>query len=269
MTYTLAMLFGVIQGLTEFLPVSSSGHLAILSMLTLESSDIFFTILLHIATFVAVCAAYRRDIYELLRALFLYIPDKLNKRTPGPYSRVIVMLIISLLPLVAVVPFKSKIEASFESPVVIGAMLLLTAVLLFLADRFNKGNKTIQNMTAKDALIIGLFQMCAVMPGLSRSGATLCAALFCGLDRENSVKYSFILSLPTIAAAAVLGASDAIKTGISPTLFGPYALGCVVAAISGFAAIFLVRLISKKGKLKIFSAYTAALGAGLLFSYII
>lgn len=269
MTYTLAILFGAVQGFTEFLPVSSSGHLAILSMLTLGAPDLFFTILLHIATFVAVCAVYRRDIYELLRAFFLFIPDRLNKRAPHAYSRVIVMLIISLLPLVAVVPFKSRIEASFESPAVIGAMLLLTAVLLFLADSFNKGDKTIHSMTVKDALIIGLFQMCAVMPGLSRSGATLCAALFCGLDRENAVKYSFILSLPTIAAAAVLGISDAVKTGISPELFGPYALGCIIAAASGFAAIFLVRLISKKGKLKIFSAYTAALGIGLLVSYII
>lgn len=268
MTYLLAMLFGAVQGLTEFLPVSSSGHLAVLSMLTLESSDLFFPILLHLGTFTAVCAVYRRDIYELLRAFFLFVPDKLKKRhtsEPG-HTRMLGMMIVSLLPLFAVVPFKSTIEAAFESPLAIGISLLITAVLLLLADRFNKGEKTVMTMTVRDAVIIGLFQVCALLPGISRSGATLAAALFCGLNREDAVKYSFILSLPTIAAAAMLEISDAVKAGIDSAFFGPYALGFLVAAVTGFAAIFMVRMISKKGKLKIFSVYTAALGAGLLLS---
>jgi undecaprenyl-diphosphatase len=269
LTYALALLFGAVQGLTEFLPVSSSGHLAILSMLALDGeSDLVFTILLHVATFAAVCVAYRRDIYGLLRAFFLFVPDKIKKRETSAYTRMIGMMIISLLPLVAVIPFKSRVEEAFASPLSIGVSLLVTAVLLFLSDRFNKGAKTFETMTVKDALIIGLFQLCAVLPGLSRSGTTLAAALFCGLDRENAVKYSFILSLPTIAAAAVLELSGAVKEGIDAALIGPYALGCAVAAVTGFAAIFTVRIISKKGKLRIFSYYTAALGAGLLLSLV-
>jgi undecaprenyl-diphosphatase len=199
----------------------------------------------------------------------LYIPDKIKKRRTNGYTRMIGMMIISLLPLVAAVPFQSKIEAAFKSPLAIGVSLMVTAVLLFFADRYNKGNKTFETMTVRDALIIGLFQMCAILPGLSRSGATLAAALFCGLDRENAVKYSFILSLPTIAAAAVLELGSAAKAGITASLIGPYALGCVVAAITGFAAIFMVRMISKKGKLRVFSYYTAALGTGLLISLIV
>ncbi|PWL56067.1 MAG: hypothetical protein DBY36_00385 [Clostridiales bacterium] len=270
MTLPIALLFGLVQGLTEFLPVSSSGHLAILSMLTLENSDLFFPILLHVATFLAVCAVFYKDIWALLRELFLFIPDTLKKRAPRDpaHRHMLGMMILSLLPLIPVVFFKDKIEALFNTPWLIGLALCVTAVLLVLADRFGRGTKTVGTMTARDAVIIGLVQMIAVIPGISRSGATMTAALFCGMTREDSVKYSFVLSLPTILAAAVLEFADVVGTGVDPALLLPYAAGFVVAAVTGYLAIGLVKLISKNGKLKIFSFYCAALAAGLFLSYL-
>lgn len=265
----IAVLFGAVQGLTEFLPVSSSGHLAILSMLALDGSDIVFTILLHLATFISVCVVYRKDIWALLAALFTFIPDKLAHRAhKDPDSvHMLGMIIITLLPLLLVLPVKSKIEAAFGSAVAIGILLIVTAALLFFANRRRGGIKTTATMTWRDALIIGFAQLFAVMPGLSRSGTTLAAALFCGMERENAVKYSFVISLPTILAAAVLELSDV--TAVSSAMIAPYALGFLTAAVTGYLAIGLVRFISKKSKLWIFSIYCAALGAGLLISQLI
>ena len=123
-------------------------------------------------------------------------------------------------------------------------------------------------MTVRDAIINGLVQMVAIIPGISRSGATLTAALFCGLSREDSVKYSFLLSLPTIVAAAALEILEVIGTGFDTALLAPYAVGCVLAGVTGYFAIGMVRMISKNGKLKIFSFYCAALALGLFASYL-
>ena len=270
MTIPIALLFGLVQGLTEFLPVSSSGHLAILSMLTLDNTDLFFTVLLHVATFLAVCVAFYKDIWALLRELILFIPDTIRKRPPRDpaYRHMLGMMILSLLPLVLVVFFKDRIEALFTTPWLNGLSLCVTAVLLLFADRHGNGTKTVGTMTVRDAVIIGLVQMIAVIPGISRSGATLTAALFCGMTREDAVKYSFVLSLPTILAAAVLEFAGAAASGIDSALLLPYAAGFVVAAVTGYFAIGLVKLISKNGKLKIFSFYCAALAAGLFLSYL-
>lgn len=269
MTYQLALLFGAVQGLTEFLPVSSSGHIAILSMLALEEADLVFTLFLHLATFAAVCVAYRKEILALIKEFFSYIPNRMRKRpSKDPETlRFLGLMIVSLLPLFAVVPVKDKVEAAFESPLAIGVMLMLTALLLFLGNRYGRGNKTVSEMTVRDALIIGLFQMCAVLPGLSRSGATIAAGLLCGLDRETAVKFSFIMSLPTILAAAFLEALDLTSESLAAIFSGPYLAGFAAAAICGYLAIGLVRMISKDHKLWIFSIYCAALSAGLLSAY--
>ena len=257
MTFSLAILFGLVQGLTEFLPVSSSGHLAILSLLTKQESTLAFSVFLHLATFLAVCAVYYKDIWALIRAFSCFLPDKLKKRPARDpaYQHMLGMMILSLLPLVPIVFVKDQIEAACSTPWVIGLALCGTAVLLFFADRFNNGKKTVADMTVRDALIIGL-------------GATLTAALFCGLKREDAVKYSFILSLPTIVAAAVLEGADLIKGGMASGSVLPYAAGFAVAAVTGYLAIGLVRMISKNGKLKYFSIYCAALAAGLFLSYL-
>ena len=266
MTWFIALLFGFVQGLTEFLPVSSSGHLALISMLTLENSDIFFTVLLHAATFISVCAAFRGDVSELLRAALTFVPDRVKRRPVTQWQRLLELMAVSLFPLAFAVPFRSRIEALFESPAAIGLALIATALLVLLSDRFGKGRKTLRDIKFRDALIIGLVQAAAIIPGLSRSGATLAAALFCGLDRDTAVKYSFILSLPTVLAAAALESAEAFAAGISPARLGPYALGFAAAAVTGYASIGLVRVLTGKGRLKYFSIYTAALGTGLLLS---
>jgi len=245
MSYQLALLFGAVQGLTEFLPVSSSGHIAVLSMLTLGSTDLVFALFLHIATFAAVCVVYRREVLALLKEIFSYIPNKISKRgSNDPETlRFLGLMIISLLPLFAVVPMKDKIEAAFDSPLTVGISLAITALLLFFANRYGKGNKTVKEMTIWDALVIGLFQMCAVLPGLSRSGATIAAGLFCGLERKTAVKFSFIMSLPTILAAAFLEAIDLTAESVAAIAYGPYIVGFVAAAVCGYLAIGLVKLI--------------------------
>ncbi|MBR5519511.1 MAG: undecaprenyl-diphosphate phosphatase [Clostridia bacterium] len=270
MTVWIGALFGLVQGLTEFLPVSSSGHLAILSMLALESTDMFFSILLHVATFIAVCVAFRKDVWALIREVVCLIPDTIRKKEPRDknYRHMFYMMVISLLPLVAVVFVQDQIEAMCSAPWAIGVALCVTATLLVFADRFGKGTKTVGTMTVRDAIIIGLVQMVAVIPGISRSGATLTAALFCGLAREDAVKYSFLLSLPTIVAAAALEILDVLGTGLDTAMLLPYAVGCVVAAVTGYLAIGMVRMISKNGKLKVFSFYCAALALGLFASYL-
>ncbi|MBR6739667.1 MAG: undecaprenyl-diphosphate phosphatase [Clostridia bacterium] len=270
MSYSLAALFGLVQGLTEFLPVSSSGHLAILSMLSLSADGAVFTLLLHLATFAAVCVAFKDDIFKLIRELFCYIPDRIRHReSPNPDTRrMLEMAVISLLPLIIVLPIKDTVEAAFSSPIAIGVALAVTSVLLILADRFGNGDKTAGGITVRDALVIGIFQLFAVLPGLSRSGATITAALLCGLSRDTAVKYSFIISLPTILAAVLLDLPDIIST-VSGEALLPMLLGFAVAAVSGYFAIGLVKLISGKRKFWIFSVYTAALSAGLIISQIV
>ncbi len=264
----LAMLFGAVQGFTEFLPVSSSGHLALLSMLTLENSDLFFPVFLHIATFIAVCIVYRKDIGQLIKAVFLFIPRKITKaKSSSPtHEHMVGMLILSILPLFAILPFKDTVEKLFNSPLAIGIALLVTAALLFVANRYGDGKKTVADMTVTDAIIIGFVQLIAVVPGLSRSGATLAAALFCGLDRENAVRYSFILSLPTIIGAALVEGIGVLRGGTVAFDTIPYLAGFFVAAVTGLLAIGLVKKLIKSRKLSIFSIYTAALGIGLLIT---
>ncbi len=270
MSVWIALLFGLIQGLTEFLPVSSSAHLSIFGMLTLGEPDLLFTLLLHLATLIAVCIAYRKDVGSLVNTSIRLIPDTIrHRKAEDPASRhMLWMMVVSLLPLLVAVFFKDMVETACSTPWVMGLTLLGTAVLLVLADRFGNGQKTVATMTVRDAAIIGLAQMFAVMPGLSRSGTTLAFGLFCGLDRENAARYSFLLSIPTIVAAAVLELADMFSTGIDTTLLLPYLLGCVVAGVTGYLAIGIVRLITGKRKLSFFSLYCAALAVGLFLSYI-
>jgi len=269
MTYQLAFLFGMVQGLTEFLPVSSSGHIAILSMLTLEGADIIFALFLHLATFVAVCVVYRKEILSLIKEFFSYIPNRIRKvKSNDPQTlKFLGLMIISLLPLFVVVPLKDNIEAAFNSPLTVGISLAITALLLLFSNRYGKGDKSIAEMTVKDALIIGVFQMFAVLPGVSRSGATIAAGLFCGLERKTAVKFSFIMSLPTILAAVFLEAFDLTAESIAAIALGPYIVGFIIAAVCGYLAIGLVKIISKERKLWVFSIYCGALSAGLLAAY--
>lgn len=264
MSIWFAALQGLVQGLTEFLPVSSSGHLVLVQALFgsgVETNYMLFNVLLHFGTLLSVVVAFWKDIKELFVELFGWIRD--GFRINGhPYRRFIVMLLITLVPMFLILPIESRLEAAFSSPLLVGLLLLVTAALLFLSEKAPKKHKTEQNASWLDALIVGIGQMFAVLPGLSRSGTTICTGLFCGFSREFAVRFAFIMSLPVVLGANILELADVIR---EPALMGDasiacYAVGILVSMLSGLAAIRLVKFITKRGNFRPFVVYCTLVG---------
>ena len=250
--------------LTEFLPVSSSGHLVLAQTIFgdgIETNYMLFNVLLHFGTLLSVVVAFWSDIRELFLEFFAWIKD--GFRINGhPYRRFIIMLLITILPMFAILPIKSKIEGAFSSSLVVGLMLLVTAAILFLSEKAPKKHKTEKNATWLDALIVGIGQCFAVLPGLSRSGTTMCTGLFRGFSREFSVRFAFIMSLPVILGANILELVDVIR---DPSTMGEVSLACyivgiLVAMVSGLAAIRMVRFVSKRGNFRPFVVYCTLIG---------
>ena len=264
MSIWFAALQGLVQGLTEFLPVSSSGHLVLVQALFgsgVETNYMLFNVLLHFGTLLSVVVAFWKDIKELFVEFFGWIRD--GFRINGhPYRRFIVMLLITLVPMFLILPIESRLEAAFSSPLLVGLLLLVTAALLFLSEKAPKKHKTEQNASWLDALIVGIGQMFAVLPGLSRSGTTICTGLFCGFSREFAVRFAFIMSLPVVLGANILELADVIR---EPALMGDasiasYAVGILVSMVSGLAAIRLVKFITKRGNFRPFVVYCTLVG---------
>ena len=264
MSIWFAALQGLVQGLTEFLPVSSSGHLVLVQALFgsgVETNYMLFNVLLHFGTLLSVVVAFWKDIKELFVEFFGWIRD--GFRINGhPYRRFIVMLLITLVPMFLILPIESRMEAAFSSPLLVGLLLLVTAALLFLSEKAPKKHKTEQNASWLDALIVGIGQMFAVLPGLSRSGTTICTGLFCGFSREFAVRFAFIMSLPVVLGANILELVDVIR---EPALMGDasiacYAVGILVSMVSGLAAIRLVKFITKRGNFRPFVVYCTLVG---------
>lgn len=264
MSIWFAALQGLVQGLTEFLPVSSSGHLVLVQALFgsgVETNYMLFNVLLHFGTLLSVVVAFWKDIKELFVEFFGWIRD--GFRINGhPYRRFIVMLLITLIPMFLILPIESRLEAAFSSPLLVGLLLLVTAALLFLSEKAPKKHKTEQNASWLDALIVGIGQMFAVLPGLSRSGTTICTGLFCGFSREFAVRFAFIMSLPVVLGANILELADVIR---EPSLMGDasiacYAVGILVSMVSGLAAIRLVKFITKRGNFRPFVVYCTLVG---------
>ena len=258
-----AVVQAIIQGLTEFLPVSSSGHLRLFQHLTGQSVEegTFMLVILHMGTLAAVCIAFRDTIWALLKEFGSMLRDlfngKLTFKDMNPERRMIVMLFISL---VLLIPFYFMKDV-FENInlLVLGFCFIYTSVILFLSDRMNKGTKTAGDMKVKDAVAIGLFQCVALFPGVSRSGSTICGGLFRGLNKETAVKYSFILGIPAILGGCLSELKDAAEGGIEVEIL-PVIIGFFVAAIVGILAIKLVKLLIKSDNFKVFAIYTAIVG---------
>ncbi len=263
-----AIFYGIIQGITEFLPISSSGHLNILhnifGMETAESSSLTFDILLHLATLVAVFIVYYKDIFALAAAVFSLIGKvfkgkfKLSEYTET--ERFVLFVLIATLPLAVVIFIKDWVELLASSTKIIGAILILNGLVLFISDKMSRGNKSIGEIKPRNALIVGLCQLCAVVPGLSRSGSTITGALTQGLSRETAVKFSFILSIPAIIGANVFSIPDILETPIPRADVFPYIAGMAAAALAGIAAMKLLSYISKKANFRFFSYYCFAIG---------
>lgn len=265
----LSIFYGIVQGLTEFLPVSSSGHLAILqNIFKLESFDdaLLFTVLLHIGTLAAVFIIYRRDIAELFIGFFSLlgklVSGKAAYKSLATNEKFVVLVLIATCPLVIAAFLDKKIEALSAYPKVIGALLLVNALILFLSDKIINGNKSARNATPKNALFVGIAQIIAVMPGISRSGATITSGLINGFNRQFAVKFSFIMSIPAILGASVFKIAEFATSGgeISGAMAASAIVGLIASFISGLFAIVLLRMIAKKKNFYVFSIYCTAIG---------
>lgn len=260
-----ALGYGILQGLTEFLPVSSSGHLALFQALFGVDdpglSYLSFDILLHMGTLLAVFLLFWRDVVELIKAFFSLLGDLLRGRKMHlntPYRKLVVWMILATLPLVLVVPLQGAVEWFYGSMLFIGLFLWCTAGLLWLADRAAKGKKTAQTMTWKDALFVGILQAFATLPGISRSGTTISAGRMRGLSKEFSVRFSFLLSIPAILGANVLSLDE--FGSIPAAMVLPCIVGTVAAVAAGIAAIKLIGWIAKRGDFRVFRIYCLAAG---------
>ncbi len=272
MSYFFAIMLGLVQGLTEFLPISSSGHLSVLQNLfgvadlAVMADHLFFDTLLHLATLVSICIVFWGDIIDMVKEVVGFIRDarhpKPEDSEPKPARRMVLMIIIATVPLLIILPLNSRIEELYGSTVFIGIAFLITGLMLYLSDRLPRGRKTAANMTAGNALAIGACQAVATLPGISRSGATITAGMATGLDRAFAVKFSFLMSIPAVLGATVLQLIDAVGQGIDTALLPRYLAGMAAAGISGYFAIRLVKHISQKGKFGKFCYY--CFGAGIL-----
>ncbi len=263
-----AIFQGIIQGLTEFLPVSSSGHLSIAQHFTGKSGEgaLMFSAILHLGTLVAVFIAFRKIIGELLVELGHMckelVKGKLTFKNMNPQRRMICMVFISTACLLPFYICKDWFESFSQDSSILaeGICLLYTSVILFLSDKCTKGTKENGDIKAGDAVTVGLFQGVALLPGVSRSGSTISSALFCGFTRETAVSYSFVLGIPAILGGCLVEIKDAVQTNAMQVDFVPFIVGFIVAAIVGILAIKMVSWLVNKDKFKIFGIYTAVVG---------
>lgn len=267
MTYFEAVILGLVQGLAEFLPISSSGHLALLQQWfgIREDNVLLFAVLLHVGTLISVFMIYWKDIWELIVELFVTIKDlctgkglRLDER---PVRKLGLMIIVATIPTALIgILFNDFFDGLYNSVVPIGIGLIITGCLLVLAERVGTSSRGIKQMNFRNALFVGVVQGIAICPGISRSGSTLFGSLICNLDRKFAVKFVFLISLPSILGSAVMEAPAALESGFDMALLGPVLLGMAVAAISGLVAIkTMIKIVSDK-KLNYFSYYVWALG---------
>lgn len=260
-----SLLLGIIQGLAEFLPISSSGHLALAQHLLGINTEVpaFFDVLLHLGTLLAVLVAYWGDVVEIVQEFFRGVGDVVHGTTPTPVPparRMILLIIVGTLPLFAILPIHKKVQALGDSMVFIGMALVVTGFLLFACDLVRRGHKTERSATLVDALLVGVGQALATMPGVSRSGMTISAGCFLGFERSFAVRFSFLLSIPAVLGANILSLKDALEAGVDWAAVPVYLAGVVASAVVGYACIRLLKLIAQKGRFGGFAYYCWAVG---------
>ena len=266
-----ALIQGIVQGLTEFLPVSSSGHLSLVQYFTGNSGETgaFFSILLHLGTLLAVLIAFRKTIWELIVEAFAMVGDmfhrKFSFKTMNGKRRMIWMFVLSEIPLLVFLLVKDYISmvSSDNSILIEGFCFTVTGVLLLLADKLGSGKVNMDNMKGKDALAMGVAQGIATLPGISRSGSTVATGLLMGLDRGYAVAFSFIMGVPAVLGANVLELMDVIGEPF-PIGMDIALVGVAAAVIFGLLAIKMVQWLIHTDKYKYFGYYTLALGAAVI-----
>ena len=268
-SYLQAIIMGLVQGLAEFLPVSSSGHL-VLSKFILGAelgTSALFEILLHVGTLLAVFVFYWKDVLNLIKEGLLLIKDsflfvfKRKKFDLYLERKMVVFIIVASIPTAILgLLMEAFLEDLFLSSVVaVGFALLVTGTMLMLIRKMPKSDKTLEEMKGRDAFTIGLVQGIATIPGISRSGSTVTAGLFCGLDKEFAFRFSFLMSIPAILGAAVLKMMDVNIADLTANA-GPYAVGMIVAAVVGYASIRWLKNLIQKDQFHYFGYYCLAVG---------
>lgn len=276
-----ALFLAVVQGVAEFLPISSSGHLAIFKNVFGVNTDtgLLYDVMLHVGTLAAVFIVYWKDIWELIREGFaiigaalsntfkfianLFSKDKKEYKQVinTPYRRFVMLVIISTIPTgIMGILLSDIIENASATLLVPGICLLITSLLLYISEKVPEKNFNESNTSYGKGLIIGIVQGFATLPGISRSGSTITAGLFCGLERSFAVKYSFILSIPAILGAAVLELKDFNEISVGSVELVNYIVGMFVAAVVGYICIRWLLVLVKNKKFKYFSIYCFVVG---------
>ena len=267
MSYLTAVLLGLVQGVAEFLPISSSGHLALLqNIFQVEEADLLFDVLLHLGTLISIFMAYRRDLRGVLRGgLGLLGLGRDRGRTTkrnADRRRMAVFIVAGSLPLLLVLPVRERVAALYHNTVFVSLMLMVTGCMLYLSDRFSTSTRGLREASALQALAVGLGQAVAVVPGISRSGATISLGMLCGFRRSFAVRFSFLLSVPAVLGATLVSLVGAARTGIQGDLLPQYLCGMAAAACSGYFSIRLLRYLAAKSNFGGFAYY--CWGAGII-----
>lgn len=268
MTYTNAIILGIVQGLAEFLPISSSGHLALLQHFFHVEADkvLMFTVLLHIGTLLSVFIMYWRDIWELIKEFFITIADLVRGRglrlQERPVRKLGVMIIVATIPTALMGFLLNDFFESLNSILwAIGIGWIFTGFILYFSEKMGRANRDLKHMNFRNAIFIGIMQGIAICPGVSRSGSTMVGGLVTGFKREFAVKFAFLISIPSILGAAVLEVPEAMKATTEGLAAGPLIVGMIVSAVCGILAIKLMIKVVIAQKLKYFSYYVWVLGA--------
>ncbi len=247
-----SLILGIVQGVTEFIPVSSSGHLVLLQRLFgLTEGSLTFTIFVHFGTLIAVFIVYYRDIIAIIKKPWAKLP--------------LLLLAGAAVTGVVGIAFKEFFRTVFASGQTVGINFLITGTVLYFVDRYRDGLKNIDGMSYFDAVVIGLMQAFAIMPAVSRSGMTISGSLLRGMDRKEAARFSFLLSIPAILGASAMEAKDMLSNGLETSLgVLPLVIGTISAAIAGYFAIQYMLRVLTSGSLRVFSYYVFALGTLVL-----
>jgi len=273
-TVLMSIFLGIVQGVAEFLPISSSGHLSILQNLLnmdyYEESHLLFDVLLHLGTLVSICAVYRKELKEMLSDGMEYLRMRGDSEADEPLvlkptARTLLFILIGTLPLFIALIFSGSIARLFFNTAFVGFALIVTGGLLYVSDKYIKrGKKTEKTIQLADAVVIGFAQAVATLPGLSRSGTTIAVGLARGLSGSFAVRFSLLLSIPAVLGATIISLYWVIRDGADFSLFLVYFAGFVVAAIVGFFAIQFLRRIMAKGGFTKIAFYCWIVGAATL-----
>lgn len=261
MKFVETVMYGILQGLTEFLPISSSGHLAVLDMfVTGRNNPLFLFVILHLGTFFAILVFFFRDIIKLIKStLAVVIYKDKSEENLESFRLVINIIVATLITVILVLPVKNFVEDSFNSLLIISINFCITGAVLFITLFFNKKNASLNIV---NSMFIGFAQAIAVLPGISRSGATISAGIISGVKGEEAFRFSFLLALPAILGATVLEMPG--KGSISMAMLSQYIIGFISSFLSGFVALKILSRIINKNKFYYFSFYCFLVGITLL-----